>query len=1750
MNTPNPKADISSLTAKRDKWVKASQENEGFEDGIKRLLTDLYPDNAHFIYELLQNAEDTGASRVRFVLTPEAIEFEHNGERLFDLKDVGSITSIGVSTKKDDATSIGKFGVGFKAVFAYTNTPEIHSGDFHFRIRDLVVPEKIEAQQTKEGTRFRFPFNNPKKPPHNAMEEISRGLRQLSDNTLLFLTHIRNIEYDLPYPAQSGGLFRTDKDGDAQRIEIQTISPDGTEITVSNWLRYHREVRVTDEDGKPKDCAVAVAFRLEHNDTSSQESEGGKSKKAPRKWRIAPCNPGQVSIFFPAEKETSKLHFHLHAPFASTVARDSVRDCTANNHLRDALAQLVADSLEDIRKRDFLDVASLQIMPNTDDNLSEFYEPIRKCIVTAFREKELVPTKSGSHRKAESLYRGLTAISDIIDDADLSLLIGGEPPLWAANAPQRNQREDRFLDNLGMNEWGWDHLMGFFYFLPFEECEDETNNKIVKWIRPKPDNWLMQFYALMWKCSEEVEHIKLRDTDLANLAIVRVLNAKQKEEHVVPSKAFFPQCDTNKEKKVKPSIGVWLVKPDVYEKGRLAERTKKAARCFLESIDVREYNEKVTIEHRLLRYKKEDDISVDDRYYRDIRAFILFWKRNPTCAELFTEVQFLIAVTYHDVEECKQNLLALEGELLMALCNILLGNNIPLDVLDANSGEIIIPANCTITKTLLARLVKAYDRIQIESSPVQQYIEALINRYRPRFAEINEEVNGNGMTEHLCAPEKICIDAPYEDTGFAELCDIHKKQILSDRFLNQLGDVSLKDFLDFLKAIGVTSGLQVNQTRTWGNSQMSRQKREKNMLVATQRSKYTIDEDWTIDNLDDYLKLQKVSASRLIWLALISGDPKIKTARWRCNSKYGEIETESYLVQALRTEKWIPDKQGEFHKPQDMSQEMLPQDFPYDDRNGLLTAIGFGENMKKASERYKARTAFAKEAGFESVEEAEEALALLKAKKEGRIREIPKDVPLPESNKKESIQPKAITGETKVPLASGTNTNAPSQASTPTTEKSGENKPNNTDEISKNHVLRNIGNRVNKLRDSSSQRSVVPSSPVEQDEDEDDYTPRPINYDRKIQRAEDRIAVEVNTLERAKELTEVADTAEKYSFAWFKALLELEGLQNEEGEAKKISIGFGKVEKEQGTEKTLCLKHPSRYISPHIEELTGFPLKLSMRDSERSVMVESVSIKGYTLRAKLKSADEIEGIKLADVVEARIDVKSPEFLMEELQKCFGALPFADTDNLQQMLPNNIEFVFGPPGTGKTTHLARNVLIPKMQGGALKVLVLTPTNKAADVLTARVISEMGADTSYKDWLVRFGTTNDETLEQQEIVRDRTFNLDTMQSVVAVTTIARFTYDGYATQYGQKKMYDAKWDYIVIDEASMISLANIVYPLYKQKPKRFVIAGDPFQIEPITTAEQWKDENIYTLVGLGSFAHPKTIPHQFNVTNLTTQYRSVPVIGDVFSRFAYDGILKHHRSADSQRPLSVSGMDINPLNIIKFPVSPYESIYRAKQLQKSSYQTYSALLTFEFIKFLAGHIQEHHTNEPLYKIGVISPYKVQAGLIDKLTASWRDCPSNVEIQVGTIHGFQGDECDIIITVFNPPPSISASPQMFLNKRNILNVAISRARDYLFILMPDNDTEKIQDLRRVKDIERLVSNSNAFSQIHSYEVERLMFGNERYLEDNAFSTSHQFVNVYEKPEKRYEVRSEDTAIDVQIHSDDGTEREDAETVEVRND
>lgn len=856
---------------------------------------------------------------------------------------------------------------------------------------------------------------------------------------------------------------------------------------------------------------------------------------------------------------------------------------------------------------------------------------------------------------------------------------------------------------------------------------------------------------------------------------------------------------------------------------------------------------------------------------------------------------------------------------------------------------------------------------------------------------------------------------------------------------------------------------------------------EKNKLNLNRGTRQETITDKIIDGSKEIMENLDNEKSLLLWSYL----GKLQLSKLKGEHKYFYYSLQNQIFEStasacLKNTKWLLSRNNEFVAPHEISIEELAEEYDISNKQ-LVDLLEF----KPSAILSKAERIAQK---FESEEEAEEARIALEEKR---------------------AKQNAKHGSTE---AEFNPTENPVDKTYQEIKQIQQNKKSKTG-VSPTHNIEDV-------------------TQYSKDADEDDYTKPNIDFEKIIQRKKEQQANELEEITEIQRLSKIANNSAKYSFAWFKALLKLEMLESAESAAsqkKEISIKFGKVELEQGTTKTLILSQPNRYIPAHIEEFSDVPIKLE----NSSVIAESFSVKDYSLKAKLKSADEIHEIDLAEIKEATIRVKSADFLLEELQNCITSLKFKDEDNLKEKLPENLNFVFGPPGTGKTTYLAKNILIPIMEKSEdCKILVLTPTNKAADVLSNRIMEQK---TNFQNWLVRFGSSTDETIEKKGVLKDRSFNLLSLSKSVVITTIARFTYDTFLeSRFGSEKLYDIKWDYVVVDEASMIHLPNMIFALYKQKPKKFIIAGDPFQIGPIAQIKQWKDENIYTMVELDqadSFAQPKTQPYKYDVVQLETQFRSIPSIGNLFSKFTYNGILKHSRQNTELKELQINKIAIKPLTCIKFPVSEYESIYRSKRINNSSsYHIYSAIFAFEFLKYAIQEIKYGSKEHP-YKIGIISPYRIQADIVNKLIAS-RKFPENISVQVGTIHGFQGDECDTIIALFNSPPKISDSPDSFMNRQNILNVAISRARDYLFILIPDEETENIEKLYKINSIKNIAKKEiENYLEYYSTDVEKIMFNANNHIEQITFSTAHQNVNVYSEVEKFYEVRYGEDAIDIQI-------------------
>ena len=117
---------FDDLYNKRVAWVESTRQND-FQRGIDNLTVNKYADSIHFVYELLQNAEDQDATSAEFVLRENSLEFCHDGKP-FTQADVENITGIGNTQKAGQANKIGCFGIGFKSVFEITDRPEIYAG--------------------------------------------------------------------------------------------------------------------------------------------------------------------------------------------------------------------------------------------------------------------------------------------------------------------------------------------------------------------------------------------------------------------------------------------------------------------------------------------------------------------------------------------------------------------------------------------------------------------------------------------------------------------------------------------------------------------------------------------------------------------------------------------------------------------------------------------------------------------------------------------------------------------------------------------------------------------------------------------------------------------------------------------------------------------------------------------------------------------------------------------------------------------------------------------------------------------------------------------------------------------------------------------------------------------------------------------------------------------------------------------------------------------------------------------------------------------------------------------------------------------------------------------------------------------------------------------------------------------------------------------------------------------------------------
>ena len=608
---------LDDLREKRQKLLEALEANQA--DIKLDIFEDFYPDKAHFIYELLQNAEDTEASEVKFSLSEDRLVFEHNG-RPFNQDDVGKITGFGVGTKRDDQDKIGRFGVGFKAVFLYTATPRVWSPTFSFEISDLVMPAELDRDTSiGQCTRFEFPFNSRKIPATDAYADVRRALDEISDDTLLFLSHIESVQWQVDNgPVVS--LLRVRH----SEHHIETLKEaDGEATQSSRYLRFTQPVPGLEKGF----CAIAFNLtQLSHGDSHSDEDSFAK------RFRIEPATPGRVAVYFTAAKETSGLRFHLHAPFVPELSRASVKDTPANTDLFRQLAALAAQSLAAIRDFGLLDVNFLAALPNSHDGIPERYECIHEAIVNAMNEEPLTPTHRRSYAPAKQLLQGPAELKALLIEEDIKALVefDGVPPTWAVAATQRNSDADRFLSGLAITDWGVAQLVRVLKQRLHAGRQFDTTHSVwrngpdpacLEWLKSKADDWHQKLYAFLHR--QPKEDVRR----LADLCLVRLSSGEYRTAH----ECFFP-TDEVKEDQFLPCVA-----GGTYATGA-SKSDQESAKAFLEALGVRKIGEREQVEAILKRrYSRDSESPSRKVQMRDLKRFIAFAENHPTDASIFKD---------------------------------------------------------------------------------------------------------------------------------------------------------------------------------------------------------------------------------------------------------------------------------------------------------------------------------------------------------------------------------------------------------------------------------------------------------------------------------------------------------------------------------------------------------------------------------------------------------------------------------------------------------------------------------------------------------------------------------------------------------------------------------------------------------------------------------------------------------------------------------------------------------------------------------------------------------------------------------------------------------------------------------------------------------------------------------------------------------------------------------------------------------
>ncbi len=570
---------------------KENRESYGTKGAQKsgKLAAGLYDDRTHFIFELLQNAEDAlgkrgdwrGSRKVAFTLNPTRLTLSHFGKP-FDEADVRSVCDIAESTKNE--ASIGRFGLGFKSVYTVTDLPEIHSGDEDFAIENYVFPKRSErSARAADETQIILPL---KPDDTSAAEDITAGFRHLGPGALLFLRHIDEINWSVEGGASGFYLRNTPEmlGPNVQRITVIGKEDDRPEVD-QNWLVFHRDVFSAE---RRKVGRVEIAFSLV------------AVKDAPGRWAVQPLAKSPIVVFFPTVVE-SHLGFLVQGPYRTTPSRDNIPPGEPwNQHLVEESSCLLVEAMRWMRDKAMLDVSALRCLPLDREKFPEDsrFAPMFDTVRRAFQEEELLPTFDSRHVTAHQAKLARTQeLRELFSPEQVAALFGSEAAAWLSDdiTEVKTPEIRKYL----MRELDIDEI----------RPEKMMPNLNKAFLEAQPDEWVLRLYEFLSGQGKTVR------SHLDTVPLIRLEDGS----HVVAyengeAKAFLPGAIATGFPTVRRAVCI-----------------TSEVRVFLSTLRITEPDPVDDVIRNVLPKYRQDKMSVgDDAYSADIERILLAFKSDLT----------------------------------------------------------------------------------------------------------------------------------------------------------------------------------------------------------------------------------------------------------------------------------------------------------------------------------------------------------------------------------------------------------------------------------------------------------------------------------------------------------------------------------------------------------------------------------------------------------------------------------------------------------------------------------------------------------------------------------------------------------------------------------------------------------------------------------------------------------------------------------------------------------------------------------------------------------------------------------------------------------------------------------------------------------------------------------------------------------------------------------------------------------------